>query len=326
MIVDLHRGAGFEVLTDDISPAVAIGGLTRFAVNDSVSLDREIVDGDIYPVLTTLLGHNESIEVESLNVDKMISLFGAVGQCLRGDTADYFRLFASKIKPCTPGLPSGSDNFRYQITGPASADTFGLITPASLTAATGQNARMSGMVTPKASGGNAAISVANNVAVPAGVKDSLSRFTIADQFTFGGYQISGKTNLSINFGISLLMERADDDLAPSFVGIATAVPVIRVTGPSLQWALNANIPRIGKRGTHANSVFYLRRRDDTQATGYAANSSEVHIKISTAGRAYINQLASGTGNARAEVALDIYPERDSNGNVPIIMQINQAIT
>lgn len=326
MIIDLHRGAGFTVRTDDITSEVGVGGLTRFAVNDAVSLDREIVDGDIFPALTTLLGHGESFEFETLNVDKLADLIGVGGQCLLGDTSDYFRFFASKIKPCANGLPSGSDNVRYQLTGPASAAVFGLMTPASITAAVGQNARMSGMVTPKTNAGNAAIAIANNVSVPSTVVDSRSRFVIAEAFEFGGVQIRGKTNLSINFGISMLMERADEDLAPSFVGIATGVPVIRVTGPSLHWALDAAIPRAGRIGTHLNSIFFLKKRNDTAASGYYADTAEEHIKITVAGKAFITQLASGSANGRAETALEIYPERDSNGNVPIIIETDQAIT
>jgi hypothetical protein len=325
MIIDLHRGAGFTVRTDDITSEVGVGGLTRFAVNDAVSVNREIVDGDIFPALTTLLSHGEGFEFETLNVDKLADLIGVGGQCLLGDTADYFRFFASKIKPCSPGLPSGSDNIRYQLTGPASAAVFGLMTPASITAATGQNARMSGMVTPKTNSGNAAIAIANNVAVPAAVLDSRTRFVLAESFEFGGVEIKGKTNLSINFGISMLIERADEDLAPSWVSVATGVPVIRVTGPSLHWALDAAIPRAGKIGTHANSIFFLKKRDDTAASGYYADTAEEHIKITVAGKSYITQLASASGNGRAETVLEIYPERDSSGNVPIIIETDQAI-
>lgn len=325
MIVDLHRTVGAAILTDDITTEVKLGALTRLAINDAVQIERELLDGDIFPTLTTLMSHGETIELETLNIDKLIDMIGVTGQCLRGTDADYFRLYASTIKPCSPGLPSGSDNLRWQLTGPASpSSVFGMMTPGSLSGNTGSNARMSMIVTPKSSDGNAAISVAGGQTIPAGLVDSEARFTLAEKCKVGNVDIFGKSAVNINFGVSLLTERADQDRAPSFVGIASAVPVIRITGPSIHWGLGTNIPRRGIACTHANTEIWFLKRDPSETSGFAALDEEVHIKITAAGKAFITQPYSATGNARGECVLEIYPERDASGNAAIIIDTTAA--
>ncbi len=125
--------------------------------------------------------------------------------------------------------------------------------------------------------------------------------------------------------MSTFSEKADDALAPEFVPIEKAEQVVTISGPSLEWALGTYIPRQGLNGTHVDSAFYLRRRDPNSATGYALDTDPVHIKFTVAGKAFVTQLMSASGNGRAETAVQIYPERDAAGNVPIIVTTNTQI-
>ncbi|MEZ6097238.1 MAG: hypothetical protein R3C03_23945 [Pirellulaceae bacterium] len=326
MINELFRAYGIRIHTDDIDPAQVIGALQNFSVGDDVSVERETVDGNIFPSLTSILAHAEKMEFSSLNVDKIIDIVGSVGLCARGvSTQSGFEFFMSKIDGCTPGVDTSAVNMKYSCASndPTNTQKFGLLTPATLTANQGQNAQMGFMFTPESKTGNAAIVVSEDVSLPS-IADTKTRFTLDKRFIINGVSITSKKSLQINFGASMLLEKADDALAPEWVSLENLSSIITVTGIDPKWALNANIPRGGKAFTHANCEFYLKKRNPDSATGYYAENTNNHIKGTAAGKAFITNLASGQGNRVAETALVMYVEFDGT-NAPIALSTNQQI-
>ena len=325
MIDQLYRAYGVRIHTDDLDPAETIGAITNYSVGDDVQVEREIVDGNIFPSLTSMLAHSEKMEFSSLNVDRVIDLIGPVGLCARGVTSQSgFEFFLSKIDGCTPGVNTGAVNLSYSTkTTAVSTTKFGMLTPGTLTANQSQNAQMSFMFHPESKTGNAAIAVTENVALPA-IADTKSRFTLAKKFRINGIDIYGKKSLSINFGVGMLLDKADDALAPEWVSIENLLSIITITGLDPKWALESKIPRNGKSFAHANCEFYLKKRNPDSATGFFADNTNNHIKGTAAGKAFVTNLASGQGNRVSETALVMYVEFDGT-NSPITLNTLQQI-
>lgn len=317
MIERLYRLYAARIHTDDFAN-LGIAGIKNFRISDDVQVEREIVDGNIFPSITTKLSHAEKFEFSSLNVNSMIDLFGSTGQCLKGTSAQNgFELFLSKIDPCTPGVDSGAVNLRYAIKSPNPTTTqFGMATPVSLVANQGQNAEYSVMVTPRSANGDAAVAVTENIALPA-IADTKRRFIMADRFMVNGVSVVGKKSLNINFGVNLLLEKADQALAPEWVSIENVQSVITISGVDPSWALSSKIPRGGKTYAHANTDFFLKDRNELPG-------ALKHIKGTAAGKAFITELASGQANQVTTTTLVMYVEFDGT-NAPIVLNTEQAI-
>lgn len=325
MIDQLYRAFGIRIHTDDIDPATTLGAITNYDIADDVRVERENLDGNIFPSITSLLSHAEKMEFSSFNVDKVIDIVGTVGLCARGtSTQTGFEFFLSRIDGCTPGVDTGAVNMAYiSKSAGATTEKFGMLTPGSLTANHGQNAQMSFLFTPQSKTGNAAIAVAENIALPP-IADSKSRFTLGTRLRINGVDIQAKKSLSINFGASMLTESADSALAPEWVSLENLNSVITITGIDPRWALDAKIPRGGRKFAHANCEFYLQKRNPDSATGFFANNTPNHIKGTAAGKAFITSLARGQGNRPSESALVMYVEFDGV-NAPITLNVDQQI-
>jgi hypothetical protein len=325
MISELYRGYGMRIHTSDITPAKVIGAITQFAIPDDVQVEREQLDGNVFPSLTTLMQHQERIDVTSLNVDQVMDVIGPVGLCARGTNAQTgVEFFLSRIDQCTPGVDVSAVNMRVRsYNASATAAKYGMFTPGQITANHAANASASFSYTPMATGGNAGLSISDAVALPA-IADTKSRFTLAELFSVNGVPITGKKGLTINFGASLLKESADGSLAPEWVSLDNLMGTITVTGINPKWALDAGIPRGGKKFAHANFRTFLRKRKPDSATGFFADSDEEHIRITAAGKAFITSIATGNAGRPVETALVLYCEFDGT-NAPIVVNTLQEI-
>lgn len=325
MITELYRPYGMRIHTSDISPAQTIGGITQFAIPDDVQIEREQVDGNVFPSLTTLLQHQEKIEVTTLNVDKVVDIIGSVGLCARGTNAQTgVEFFLSKIDQCTPGVDASAVNVRISSsTASATSVKYGMFTPGQITANHGANATAGFSYIPTAVSGNAGLAIAENIALPA-IADTKNRFTLAELFSVNSVPITGKKGLTINFGASTLQEGADGSLAPEWVSLDNLMGMITVTGINPKWALAAGIPRGGKKFSHANFRTFLRKRRPDSATGFYDDGDSEHIKITAAGKAFITNIAGGNAGKPVESALVLYVEFDGT-NAPIVINTLQAI-
>eukprot|EP00923_Selenidium_pygospionis_P027776 GHVN01050226.1.p1 GENE.GHVN01050226.1~~GHVN01050226.1.p1 ORF type:complete len:345 (+),score=19.53 GHVN01050226.1:57-1037(+) len=324
-ISQLHRGFGVRVHTDDADPAVNIGAVTNYRVGDNVQVDREVTDGDIFASLTTLQSHDEQIDITSLNCDDVLDLVGTTGFCLKSDnTKTGFEFYLTTLDQCQPGSSAAADNIAYAAAASSgTVENYGLLYPGSFSIPHGGNASFSFSCKPKGNDGNAGLTVLEDVSLPA-IVDTKRRFGMGP-VTIGGYTLTGKQSVEVDFGISLLQESTDGSLFPEWVAIEKVLAMITIRGISPQWAKSANIPRGGKAFAHLDTNFYARLRDSTAISGYVDDATAAHIKGTANGKAYVTDLASGSGNASTTTSLVMYVEKDGS-NAPIILNTLQAIT
>lgn len=324
-ITALYRCYGLNIETDDIDPAQQLGAITSFSIPDDVQVEREVVDGNVYPSITSLLQHNEKIEAASLNVDAAVDLFGTTGLCAKGHSGmDGVEFYLSKIDQCTPGVDDSGVNIKIRAASTSSDPTlavFGMFTPTQLVANHGANATYGFQFIPTGNAGNAGLAVSTGQTLPA-IADTKKRFTLSEAFDLNGTTITAKKSVNINFNPSMLIEGADGNLAPDWVSIENLMAMITITGIDPTWA--SSISRNGKVFTHANFDFFLRRRKPDSTTGFYANNESEHIKITAAGKAFVTNLASAQGNRPVESAIVMYCEFDGT-NAPIVIQTAQQI-
>ena len=330
-ITALYRGFGVRVHSQDIDPLQVIGGITQYRVSDDVNVEREATNGDVFPVVTSLLSHQEQIEITSLNVAQVLDVIGTTANCVRGDDSQAgIEFWLTALDQCNPGISTSADNIRYRVVSPdPQVRNLGMIHPGQLTIPHGENATMSFVLAPQGIDGNAGIEVTGSLALPA-IADDLTRFGMGTAYIglTGGdrIEIQGKKNIDIAFNVSLLNESSDGDLFPSWISADNIASTITIRGIDPRWALAANIPRGGKAFAHAQTSIYLRKRSPGAQGGYVADGTAEHIKITAAGKAFVTDLASGSGSAPTQTSIVMYVEKDSSGNVPIIAATNQAIT
>lgn len=324
-IESLFRGYGVRIHTDDIDPVRTIGGITNYNTRDNVQVDRETTSGDIYASITTVNGHEETYEITSLNVDDVLDIVGTTGICLKSDqTKNGFEFFLTALDQCQPGPSATANNLLIKSSSAsASVENYGILWPGSLSIPHSGNAEFSFNMTPKANGGNAAITIDENVSLPT-IADTLRRFGMGP-VNLAGFTLTGKQSVDVNFGVSLLTESADGSLFPEWVAIEKVLAVITIRGINPKWALAAGIPRGGKKFAHADTSFYARKKDPDVISGFVADNVAEHIKFTANGKAYITDIATGNASAPTQTACVMYVEKDGS-NAPLIANTLQQIT
>lgn len=108
----------------------------------------------------------------------------------------------------------------------------------------------------------------------------------------------------------------------TYVDIEKVLPKLTITHTDASLMDAAKIPEAGLDCTHANTYFYLKRRN---GDGLDLNATTVHVKGTIAGRAYHSKRysASGSGVATGEVTVESI---EGVGGVPATFTTGVAIT
>jgi len=169
-------------------------------------------------------------------------------------------------------------------------------------------------------GSNDPIIITESQDLPAAVAD-------AERFALGVVQVGGVTiglltSLEIDFGLKVVADSADSEIWPDEVWIAERHPKITLrTKKAKAWGATG-ISMAGQAATHANTIFYLRKRTQT---GFVDDATAEHIKFTADGLAYLSDPFSARGTDPGEVGLTIETEYDGT-NDPITIDTASAIT
>lgn len=167
--------------------------------------------------------------------------------------------------------------------------------------------------------------VVYNAALPATfVKDE--EFVITEP-TIGGFTFDPKFVLgwSLDTGIAATVIVPAGSIYPTHVDIGKALPRLTIQHNDAGLMDAAKIPAGGINCAHADTYFYLRKRDPSNANGLLAKASTVHIKGTMAGFAYHSKRysASGSGVGSGEVTVESI---EGVGGVPLTLTTGVAIS
>lgn len=302
----------YALLLDDTVP-VTIQGITRQNLRSGLEVNREATQGEIYSRWHALVAGRAGATLASYEVKDVIDNLGVSGLSI-ATIANGLKLYAQAHEDGAT-RKAGSTHRLYTTTA-------GILFMPRLSVDHQGNVLAEMETVLKFDGSNACWQITDSSAL-GGTLDSVEDRWTLGPITMGAVTINQVTNLEVDFGVTAVPEGADSDIWPTFVSISEIQPEIRVTGTDIEWMGAANIPLEGKKGTHANTTIYLRKRDF--GATFVADETAEHIKLSADGLITIDPAFDGAGAAAASITAVMRPVYDGT-NAPIKADTASAIT
>jgi hypothetical protein len=290
-----------------------IGGITAIGLSTGSEVLTESVSGALYPQHIALTAQKPAATFSTVQIAAALDESGLVGASIAGLAAG-FKMYL--FEHATGGTRSGvtAHNLYTMVKG--------IVAPISLTCDHQGDAVLSYAVAIASTDGATApvvIAVDQSLPTPAG---DTERFTLG-AFTFESLAFTQAKRFTLNFGIDAQVEGADSDIWDTFPSIRSIAPSITLEGIDPNWLAAAKIPLAGLAVTHANTAFYLRKRDD--AGSFVVDGTAEHIKFTADGFATISEPIQWGGSGPATCTLEL-PLRYDGTNPPLILDTSSAIT
>ena len=273
--------------------------------------NAEVTDdesGSLYAETQSLTYFGPTMNGTSKAIGALLNICPQNGQCIgAAEQITHADIFERNLKTCQ----SSESHLQHTCQK-------GLMRLQTLSAPRRSDATLSFLVDALADGANAPIAVATGVSLPT---------VIVQRYRLGVCKIAGVTfteiaDVSIEFNVGITEK--DPQLAeifPQTVGVITVRPVLVLRGQDLSQFRTTLIELGANAATHANTLFQLRKLQDSGS--YVDAATAEHIAITMAGLAVPDSLASGSGSSRATNELRL-PTRYDGVNTPLL--INTSAT
>lgn len=296
---------------------VRLPGITGANVPTNTEHKTERTSGALYPQHTAIVGQNVRAMFQSVSVAKCWTQIGLAGLNL-ADLADatFPGLSIFGYKHSQGGGRAGALAHRkYNFQN-------GLVFPTRISTDHQGDATISYDVLPTYDGSNNPVVISSGVSVPTAGDDD-ERYTIG-KVVIGGQTLTGIKQLELDLGQAGEQEGADSDLWPTHASMVSTSPVLTLRGIDPEWIDNLG-GLTGLAATHANTTVYLRKRSAGSASGYVADGTAEHIKITLDGLAFHEEAYSGDPNSPVGSSL-LVPCRYDGTNAPVVVTLNSTIT
>jgi len=297
------------VVLDDTADVV-IGGITQSSVSQNVTVESEATSGEVYARIMTIKAIEPSASFTTRMVSTALTNIGVSGLSIV-TLASGVALFLNQH---AIGSTRAAGSTHRKVLGAS-----GLVVPRRLTLGLKGDAELSyDVIYLSADGSAAPVAVTDNNAFPT-VTDA-ERYALGTA-KIGNVALGQLTQLDIDFGINAVVEQAGGEAYPTFVSIESIKPSITIGCNKASDATTALLA--GTEGTHANSIIFLRKRDDGGT--FVADVTAEHIKFTAAGIAHLEQVwtASNQGAATVGIRMDL---KYDGTNAPITFTGSTAIT
>ena len=293
--------------TDAMSGTPALlGGITKQSIATGSDEIQEAVAGSHYPMWLGLSGQKIVGEFTTRNIEDALGDLLPPAAVLAGDA---FQLW--QVKKTSGVIDTGSVHRHMDVVG-------GVIIPRRLTIPADGNAELSYQVLAQYDGTNDPLSITETAALPAETLVDTARWAMG-AMQIGSLAIDGRTNVDIDFGVKAEQLQTDGDVWAQYIDVSDYLAKITIRSVNTSKIAAAGVPLTGLAGTHANSYFYLRQRDDG---GYTSGGE--HIKAAFEGLVYADDVWDASGNQRGECSLVCILRYDGT-NAPIVFTFNQSL-
>lgn len=292
--------------------ATTLGGITRQNIATGTEVRGEPSSGEVWARFQALYAQKIAPGFTTQAIATALAAVGATGWSLASHGSGL-ALYAQKHADGSTRA-SGSSHRKYQFTK-------GILAPRTLDVDHRGDATLTFEAVIAYDGSNDPLAITDAAAIPSITSDA-ERFTLGP-VAIGGISLPEVRRFSIDFGLDVVSEGADSDVWDTFASVRTQQTVLTLRGIDVEWLKAANIPLIGKAGTHANTTIYLRQR--AQGSTFVANGTAEHIKFTADGLAWIDQAFDAGENDAAETALTMRLRYDGT-NAPLTTNTASAIT
>lgn len=294
-----------------VAHATAIPAITTLGINTGTQVVGTVTSGGIYRRFQSVVGQAPTAEFGTLAIASALTTLPSTGKSI-ADLADGLSMYIQKHL-IGGTRTAGSTHRKYVATA-------GIIVPRRLTVSHGGDASLSYDVIVLYDGSNDPLVFTDEVALPEDVGEE--RFTLGP-VSLGDVTLDHLRQFEIDFGLNAVTEGADSEIWDRYVSLETIEPSLTLRGIDPEWVKAANIPLIGKSGTHANSTAYLRKRD--HGGTFVADVTAEHVKFTADGLITIEEAASGSGSGAVETSARMDLEYDGT-NAPLVVVAASAIT
>ncbi len=293
---------------------VRLPGIESMNIRSQTTVEAEATSGAVYPEHIAMTAQEPDAEFTSLALIECLTEIGLAGLSI-ATLPTGLNLFAYKHAEGS-GRAGASLHRQYSATE-------GLIVPTRISIDHRGDCRVSFDCMVTYDGTNDPFVITDLVTLPAAAADA-ARHTIG-KTVLGGVTIDHLKNVELDFGQTIERESADSDKWPTHASIITTKPVFTFRGIDVEYLKAANIPLEGKAAVHADTTVYFRKRGIT-ASGFVANGTAEHVKITGDGLAYVDDIYSSQGSGSGVEASVKLPCRFDGTNAPIVITLNSAIT
>lgn len=311
----VRRHTLYGVQRFDGSAPTMLGGIKGQVIETQPEVRNDTSSGEVYPTHLALVAQNVRATFSSTDLATCLALIGITGLALTDDNPLNLYAYAHALGGSrTAGATHRSYTFNS-----------GIVVPRRITADHQGDARIEYEVLPVYDGTNDPVVITDTVTPPTNGTDT-ARFAIGGA-AIEGIAFSHFRSWELDFGLIVDQEGADSDIWPTFVSIQEAMPVFRFRGVDVEWLKAAAIPLTGLSGIHANTKFFLRKRQQGSTNGYVANGTAQHISFTANGLAVVESAFDGTAdrNPPAEVSIAM-PLKFDGTNAPVVVNTATAIT
>lgn len=286
-----------------------IGGITSHSPSLETQILAEAQSGLVAPDFANVVSQQANHSFTSQDIPAALAAVGQLGVDVEGLTGG--------VKFYLQQLADGATR-TAGATHRALTYNDGILIPQRLTCTHQGHAELTCQLIGCYDGSNDPIVISDTVALPSSVANNI-KHTLGVT-TLCGVTLTRKTDIEIDFGLTVEPESADSDVWSSVVSVRSQAPTIKYTGLDATWFSAANIPLLGKASTQANTIIYLRKRE--AGASFVSDITAEHVKIEAAGWAHVEDPGGVQGHDPAKVTVVLTVTDDGTNDV---LKITTAI-
>lgn len=267
--------------------------------------------GNVYPgcIFTTAMGPRSPITTS--NIKQGLQLVGTEGVAIVSDVDEFgLSIYAQRLTKY--GKRAATGHRRWSINS-------GFVVPRTLSAS--RDGSTLSFEVNAIDNGTDPITVTDGVTLPA--MPTTENHYVLDKVVVSGVTLPANTDITLNFGVNLDIDKSGGKLFPNWCHSDTITPDFRVNGFDVDWVtvLGGAMDIHGAAATHVNTIIWLKKRECGK-TFFADNTAN-HIKITMAGKAQPMQVMTGKGKVTAGIMVKGHHD---GTNQPVVVTLDTAIT
>lgn len=293
--------------TDDITPIVKLGGITAMGMPLNVETVRDD-SGSLYDSFGAISFQAPRPQFTTKAVAAALAVIPQAGICL---TDPGIKLYGESKGDCQVGEPGSGDHLEYTV-------DLGLVVPLTLSGSRRDDITLSVEVDAITDGVNAPFAADYTATLPTGYDTSVY---VMGAMRIGNILWDDVRSFNLDFGVERIESEPQlGGVWPDRSGRRKARPTCTLTARNpTKLDDSTGIPLLGKEATHANTIFYFKKRKN-RAT-FELDAAAVHFNMTMAGLVYFDTPFSSTGTAPAETTLRIQGIHDGT-NTPLLFNFN----
>jgi hypothetical protein len=296
--------------------ATTLGGIRSRALRTASEIRQMATSGEVYARFGALYAQKPAAEFSTLDLKNGLAACGITGTAMT--SAAPLILYGQKQLEGGSRM-SGSNHRLWTMNE-------GILIPRRIVVEHQGDAAIDYEALITYDGTNDPIVITDLAALPAAPLDdyryTLGKFSLTDDAA-ASYSFTEKLRLELDFGISAETHGADSDLWDTNARIVEVMPSLTISGKDLEWFKSTMVPLVGRTVRHNGTEIILQRRQNRQT--FYSNVQAQHLKLTIAGQAVIEQVASASGNGVDETSLRI-PLQFDGTNAPVVITADSTYT